>query len=261
MIDVIKSYLMELIGAFFLVFVVGMTTVESSLGVSAPFAIGLTLLIMILIGGHISGGHYNPAVTIATVLAGKIENAKAIWFVFSQLCGASLAALLVLYLKDFPDVSAMDINIKSFIVEIIFTFALVTAVLSTTLIIHPLSVLLTAVAVGLVVATGALSVGSISGASFNPSVVLGNAIMGAYSWNTIWIIIMANIGGGFLAVLFTWRMKSISSSRKYYNSGNNAAQTVGESNSGGSVQGVVKNKVVGSRRKFTYYVPTVRRGT
>ena len=82
---------------------------------------------------------------------------------------------------------------------------------------HPLSALLTAVAVGLVVATGGVTVGSISGGAFNPAVVFGSAIMGIYAWETIWIFLLANIAGSVAAAIIVFKLNwaAISYSKDY----------------------------------------------
>ena len=134
----IKSYLMEFVGAFFLVFAVGMVTLAPSAGSIAPFVAGLTLLLMIVIGGRISGGHYNPAVTLACLLKGDIGSERAFYYWFFQLIGAGIASIIVLFLKDYPSTVSLSVSIGHvFIVEFIYTFALVFAALVTSLVKHP----------------------------------------------------------------------------------------------------------------------------
>ena len=206
-----KSCLMEFIGAFFLVFAVGMVTLTPGAGAIAPFVAGLTLLLMITIGGRISGGHYNPAVTLACLIKGDIGSERAVYYLFFQLIGAGIASIIVLFLKDYPSTTYLSVSIwHVLIVEFIYTFALVFAALVTSLVKHPLSALLTAVAVGLVVATGGVTVGSISGGAFNPAVVFGSAIMGIYAWETIWVFLLANLLGALAAaiVVFTLNFRS-----------------------------------------------------
>ncbi len=207
-----KSYLMEFIGAFFLVFAVGMVTLTPSAGTIAPFVAGLTLLLMIAIGGRISGGHYNPAVTLACLFKGDLKLEKAVYYWIFQLVGAGIASVIVLFLKDYPSTTSLSISIGHvLIVEFIYTFALVFAALVTSLVKHPLSALLTAIAVGLVVATGGVTVGSISGGAFNPAVVFGSAIMGIYAWKIVWVFILANIAGSFVAAVVVFKLSWTSS--------------------------------------------------
>ena len=207
-----KIQKLEFIGAFFLVFAVGMVTLIPGAGAIAPFVAGLTLLLMITIGGRISGGHYNPAVTLACLLKGDIGAERAVYYWVFQLIGAGIASVIVLFLKDYPSTTYLSVSIwHVLIVEFIYTFALVFAALVTSLVKHPLSALLTAVAVGLVVATGGVTVGSISGGAFNPAVVFGSAIMGIYAWETIWVFLLANIVGSFVAAVVVFKLNWVSS--------------------------------------------------
>ena len=64
-------YAVELIGTFFLVLTIGMTVIEPGAGTLAPLAIGSALMVMVYAGGHISGAHYNPAVTLAVWMRGR----------------------------------------------------------------------------------------------------------------------------------------------------------------------------------------------
>ena len=87
-----NKYIAEFIGTFFLVLTIGCTGIGAGAGVIAPLAIGAALMVMIFAGGHISGGHYNPAVTLGVLLRGRLSVADAIPYIFSQLaarlCGA-----------------------------------------------------------------------------------------------------------------------------------------------------------------------------
>src|ERR1017187_3286102 len=96
---IMKKYVMEFIGTFFLVFVVGLCVVGIGAGAMAPLAIGTTLMVMVYAGGHISGGHYNPAVTLAVWMRGKLETKDVPGYMAAQFIGAIIAALLVGYLK------------------------------------------------------------------------------------------------------------------------------------------------------------------
>ena len=129
----IGKYLVELIGTFFLVFTIGQTAVETPTGVIPPLAIASALMVMIYAGGHYSGAHYNPAVTLAVWIRGKCPTVDVIPYWIAQVAGASLAAITVIYLKGHaqPDGPgpAMDIA-KGFLAEFLFTFALAYVVLN-----------------------------------------------------------------------------------------------------------------------------------
>ena len=89
-----KKYLTEFIGTFFLVLTVGMCVIEPGAGSLAPIAIGSALMVMVYAGGHVSGGHYNPAVTLAVLLRGKCPASDVPGYWASQVVGGVAAALL-----------------------------------------------------------------------------------------------------------------------------------------------------------------------
>ena len=98
--SMVPKLVVEFIGTFFLVFTVGMT-VKGPDGASAmaALAIGSSLMVMVYAGGHFSGGHYNPAVTLGVTLRGKATWAEAIPYWGAQFAAAIVAALLVLFIK------------------------------------------------------------------------------------------------------------------------------------------------------------------
>src|SRR4051794_24080033 len=99
-----KSYLTEFIGTFFLVLAIGMSVVQFS-GPTAPFAplaIGSTLMAMVYMGGHISGAHYNPAVTLAVFLRGKMAAKDIVPYLVAQIGAALLAAVTVRWVLNKP---------------------------------------------------------------------------------------------------------------------------------------------------------------
>src|SRR5688572_25852852 len=93
------KFLTELIGTFFLVLTIGMTVIAPGAGELAPLAIGSALMVMIYAGGHLSGAHYNPAVTLAVYLRGKCAAAEVPGYMVAQVAGAAVAALVVGELK------------------------------------------------------------------------------------------------------------------------------------------------------------------
>ena len=94
-----NKYLVELIGTFFLVLTVGCTVIEKGAGPLAPIAIGAALMVMIYAGGHISGGHYNPAVTLGVWMRGKCDTKGVGPYMAFQIVGAVLAAAVVKFFK------------------------------------------------------------------------------------------------------------------------------------------------------------------
>ena len=118
-----KKYLVEFIGTFFLVLTVGMTLIEPhAVGDLAPLAIGLALMVMVYAGGHVSGGHYNPAVTLAVWLRGRCSRADVPGYLGAQVAAGIVAAFVVLGLKGDPDVSPKVIDVfPALIAELVGT--------------------------------------------------------------------------------------------------------------------------------------------
>src|SRR5215472_4058402 len=105
-----NKYITELIGTFFLVFTIGCTVIGTGAGPLAPLAIGSVLMAMVFAGGHISGAHYNPAVTLGVWMRGKCETKDVPGYMISQIVAAALAALAVKYLKAGAPVTAMTLQ-------------------------------------------------------------------------------------------------------------------------------------------------------
>src|SRR2546423_239709 len=126
-----NKYIAEFIGTFFLVLTIGCTGIGAGAGVIAPLAIGAALMVMVYAGGHISGAHYNPAVTLAILLRGKLNAADVLPYIVAQLAGAALAAVAVKFLRAGIDVTAIAPKMgPALLAEFLFTFALVYVVLN-----------------------------------------------------------------------------------------------------------------------------------
>ena len=200
-----QKYLVELIGTFFLLFTIGNVVVEPGPGVLAPLAIGSVLMVMIYAGGHISGAHYNPAVTVAVLLRGKCEAKDVVPYIVAQLAGAAAAAGAVMFLKG-PETVVQPMELADKIpqvmaAEILFTFALVYVILNVATAKGTEGNSFYGLAIGFTVLAGALAVGGISGGVFNPAVALGISIIGKLPWDSIWIYLAANFVGAILGAL------------------------------------------------------------
>jgi aquaporin Z len=198
-----NKYIAEFIGTFFLVLTVGCTVIGAGSGVIAPLAIGAALMVMVFAGGHISGGHYNPAVTLGVFIRGKLQPADVVPYWIAQLAGAALAAFLVSkFLRAGVAVTAINPNIgAALLAEFLFTFALVYVVLNAATAEGTSGNSFYGLAIGMTVMTGAFAVGDISGGAFNPAVALGICILGISTWANIWIYLLANFAGGILAAV------------------------------------------------------------
>ncbi|HET8535979.1 MAG TPA: aquaporin [Solirubrobacteraceae bacterium] len=193
-----RKLVVEFIGTFFLVFTVGMAVAKAD-GL-APLAIGAVLMVMVFAGGHVSGAHYNPAVSIAVFMRGKMEQPEFIAYVVVQIIAAIVAAIIVIILGyDFSKAQDVAGAGKMLIVEFLFTFALAWVVLNTATARGTEGNSFYGLAIGFTVAAGAFAVGSVSGGAFNPAVAVGAMVMGLLSWSDIWIYLIANLLGGAAA--------------------------------------------------------------
>jgi len=198
------KYAAEAIGTFFLVFTVGAAVGSGTQ--FAPLAIGAVLMVMVYAGGHISGGHYNPAVTLAVLVRRRIAVRDALMYWIVQFGAGLLAAAAVRAIIDPARVTTIQTTtlggrtlLAAFVVEALFTFALCYVVLNVaTSKDHPDNSYY-GLAIGFTVVAGAFAVGAISGGAFNPSVTLGAAVMGLFAWPTLWIYLMAQVIGSLAA--------------------------------------------------------------
>jgi aquaporin Z len=166
----------------------------------APLAIGAVLMVMIFAGGHISGAHYNPAVTLAVLVRGKIALNDAIAYWIVQFVAAVAAAALVTFLRDHRATPAPDPDVaKAIIVEFLFTFALCYVVLNVATAKGTANNSFYGLAIGFTVLAGALAVGPISGGAFNPAVAVGITMLNIVKLQFIWIYFVANFAAAIAA--------------------------------------------------------------
>lgn len=193
-----RKLAVEFIGTFFLVFTVGMAVATA--GALAPLAIGAVLMVMVFAGGHLSGGHYNPAVSTAVLLRGKLKPDEFVAYVVTQLLAAIVAAVVVVILGYAPHTTAAVAGVgKMLIVEFLFTFALAYVVLNVATADGTEGNSFYGLAIGFTLAAGIFAVGSVSGGAFNPAVAVGAMVMGLFSWAHVWIYVAANLAGGAAA--------------------------------------------------------------
>jgi aquaporin Z len=194
------KYLVEFIGTFFLVCTIGFA--GASAGDMAPLAIGATLMVMIFAGGHVSGGHFNPAVTLAVCLRGKCPAADVVPYWVAQVAGAALAAGVVIFVQGASAAPPKDPDVvKALVVEFLYTFALAYVVLNVATAKGTAGNSFYGLAIGFTVLAGAYSVGGISGGAFNPAVAVGITIMKLVVPAKIWIYFVANLAAGACAAL------------------------------------------------------------
>ena len=198
-----RKYVTEFIGAFFLMFVAGTAVLSGS--AFAPLAAGATLMVMIYAGGHISGGHYNPAVTLAVLVRRRIGIRDAAGYWIAQVAGGVVAGALARALVNPASVKTLTLSghteAAAAVAELLITFALCYVVLNVATSKDQPGNGFFGLAIGFTVAAGAFAVGGISGGAFNPAVTLGAATAGLFAWSTIWVYLVVQLGAGIAAGL------------------------------------------------------------
>lgn len=199
-----RKLVAEFIGTFFLVFTVGASARSAT--PLAPVAIGAVLMVMVYAGGHISGGHYNPAVTVSALVRGRIGTADAVGYWTAQMTAGLLAAVAVGATISASQAHAFAPHdhamTSALIVEFLFTFALAYVVLNVATSKDHRDNSFYGLAIGFTVLVGAVSVGGVSGGAFNPAVVLGGAAMGQLGWSTLIYLVPELIGGVAAGLVF-----------------------------------------------------------
>ncbi len=187
-----SRYLTELVGTFFLVLTIGLTAMNGT--PFAPIAIGSVLMAMVYMGGRISGAHYNPAVSVAVLIRGKMEARDVIPYVLSQITGAILASLAVMVIvgETFAPAPAPDAGLVVVLLsEGLFTFALSLVVLNVATDDATAGNSYYGLAIGFTVLVGTFAVEGISGGVFNPAVgtgpILVDALAGDGGFDQLWI--------------------------------------------------------------------------
>ena len=166
--------LTEFIGTFFLVLSVCLSVATGS--PMAPLAIGGTLMVMVYMGGHVSGAHYNPAVSLAVMVRGAISASEMVQYWVAQVVGGTVAAFVarVIIDKAVPIHPGSGVSVTSaLLVEILYTFALALVVLNTATSKRAAGNPYFGLAIGFTVLAAAYAGGPISGGAFNPAVGVG----------------------------------------------------------------------------------------
>ncbi len=197
-----NKYLVEFIGTFFLVLTIGLVVVEPGAGAMAPIAIGSVLMVMVYAGGHVSGAHYNPAVTLAVWMRGRCPMEDVFPYMIAQLLAGGAAAAVVLLMKSHAAVQAANPDIlRALLAEFLFTFALCFVILNVATAQKTSGNSYFGLAIGFTVLAGAYAVGAVSGGAFNPAVALGITVLGLSSIGHIWIFLVGNFAGGAVAAM------------------------------------------------------------
>jgi aquaporin Z len=207
-----KTILIEFVGTLIFVLTFGLTLVPPSVGPFAPLAIGLMLAAMVYVGGPVSGGHYNPAVTLAVWLRGKCAGRVVVPYVLAQLVAGALAGILVNYLRT-GGIAASTVPVvhdvlKLGVVEFVFTFALAYVFLTVATSSKSAGNSYSGFAVGATMLAGMYAGLPLSGGAYNPAVAVGASLMGLGSWDLLWIYIIAQLAAGSVAAIMYKTMNS-----------------------------------------------------
>jgi aquaporin Z len=201
-----NKYITEFVGTFFLVLTIGLAVLGGT--PMAPLAIGASLMVMVYMGGHVSGGHYNPAVTLAVVLRGKLDARDVVPYMVAQVLGALSAAAVVYVVlgRTFAPAPAEGAStLGALLVETLYTTALCLVVLHSATAPQTTGNSFYGLAIGFTVTAGAFAGGPISGGAFNPAVgtgpILAAALLGGGSVANLWLYLVGPFVGGVLAAI------------------------------------------------------------
>jgi aquaporin Z len=178
-----------------------MATNKTGAGALAPLAIGAVLMVLVFAGGHVSGAHYNPAVSTAVLLRGRMSANEYGPYVATQFAAAVIAGLLVRWVGGREAHLAVASSGKMLIAEFVFTFALAWVVLHVATARGTDGNSFYGLAIGFTVVAGAFAVGGVSGAAFNPAIAVGAMVTGLLEWSNIWIYLLADLLGAAAAAL------------------------------------------------------------
>jgi len=203
--SLLRKWIVEFIGTFFLVYVVGCVSLQEHV-LLGPLAIGASLMVMIFAGGHISGGHYNPAVTLGVWIRGACGTLEASFYLVAQVIGAIVASIAVTFLLGHgsaPAPSTVTTAAQLMLAEGLGTFALVYTVLNVATAPATSGNSFYGLAIGFTVFAQAVAVGKVSGGAFNPAVAIGVAVLGLANGSNLWMYWLSEfLGAGVAAGFF-----------------------------------------------------------
>ncbi|CAJ1499014.1 aquaporin [[Mycobacterium] kokjensenii] len=202
----VRKYLTEMIGTFVFMFaVLGIVKSGTECVAAIALGIGSVLMVMVYASGHISGGHLNPAVSIAAYLRGALPAGDLGPYIVAQLVGALAAFGVGIGLwhdsAKYPT-TALDLSGNvwpAFLAELVFTFALCYVVLHTATSKDSAGNSFYGLAIGFVVTVGVVAVGGISGGAFNPAITFGLMLSGNFAWKFLWVYLLAQVIGAAVA--------------------------------------------------------------
>jgi aquaporin Z len=202
-----QRYSAELLGTFILVFggttaIVGAIRTDTPVLIVIPFAFGLALLAGLYAFGEVSGGHYNPAVSLGIFLDGRIGAVDLLGYWVAQFAGGILASLVLLLATSKAEVAATatvpSSNGTAFVMEVAFTAIFVAVILQSSISERHGGTAL--IAIPLTLAAAHFAAIPFSGASLNPARSLAPDVVGN-TWHGLWIYFVGPAAGATIAWL------------------------------------------------------------
>jgi aquaporin Z len=202
-----RRYLTEFIGTLLFVFCIGMIVTPGPQA-QAPLMIGVSLMVLVYMGGHVSGAHYNPAVTLAVFLRGKLPAKDVLLYMASQFLGGiagAYVAQMILGQTFAPTPGGTATTFTTLLTEAIFTFLLALVVLNVATSRHTQGNSFYGLAIGFVIAVAVYAGGPVSGGVYNPAVGFGssfvNGFFGGGDLTKVWFYLVGPFLGGAVAAL------------------------------------------------------------
>ena len=201
-----RKYLTEFLGTMFFVLLIGLTVTPGRQAL-APLIIGASLMVVVYMGGHVSGAHYNPAVTLAVFLRGKHLTAREVLpYMVSQIAGGLVGAYISYWLlgRTFAPVPGTGVVTEAaLLTEVLFTMLLALVVLNVATSAKTSGNSFYGLAIGFAIVVGVFAGGPVSGGVYNPAVGIGssvvNVMFGGGDLSKIWIYLVGPFLGAVLA--------------------------------------------------------------
>lgn len=197
--------LTEFVGTFVFLTVIALS---GKAGPFAPLAIGLALTAMVYMGGHVSGAHYNPAVSFGLFMRRIITAATMVQYWITQLVAGVLAFAFAFAVSGDHAAIHPGVGVNAFsalVAEAVFAAALVLVVLNVAATKETAGNSYFGIAIGFTVGAGAFAVGPVSGAAFNPAVgvaaTFSGAVFGHDTWADVWIYVVGPLAGAAIGAL------------------------------------------------------------
>ena len=202
-----RKYVTEFVGPFFLVFTAAMAAVAGHAGDFAGLAIGGVLMVMVFAGGHISGAHYNPAISMALLVRGGLGWREMLNYWVAQFAGSAAAVAIASQLYHVAAAAPRALSLPhALTAEFLFTFALGFVVTNVATAKGTKDNSFYGLAIGFTVVAGAYAVGKVSSAIFNPAVGLAAGALGVLAWGDVvayWVVQL--IAGALAGRLFRFQ--------------------------------------------------------